>query len=755
MKQLPKELLDAFFEWFKGDPHSKREDAYAGEVTKEHLSGLSQQKFIELFMRFYREGGQLQNPGRRPKQMEQTLSEQYEAFRAFVLEPFEDEFRVDAWLDRLTEFKEWGIGTATIYLNRVDKNRFLVLNEKTVNGLQRVGIDLPIPPPWGPRYQAVTAAQRELMEQDSRFGNFFQTDSFMHFLIDPRAGKGVADTFLPRDRRKRYWAGGFLWGGNESKLELFIEGNYWQHGYDRDSKDGKKVWRAFDKIEPGDEFAVKGLGGNHRLRVHYLGEVTAVDKETGRIELRKLDRPLYQGPAPKRRGAGNWFNTLLGVTRKDIIEQVFSPSSAVPLALNTIFYGPPGTGKTYRALTEIAEEHFVDEIEEQPKEQFGEQLVQELPWWQVIVVVMLDLGKASVTQIMEHPLMAAKVAQSSNKTPRQGIWNHLQAHTKDECPHVKTQHRAEPRLFGKDEKSVWSIDVETAHEVVPELEEKLASYRDYQPQRATEKRYEFVTFHQSYSYEDFVEGIRPVMDEEEAPGELRYEIKVGVFQELCNRARRNAGKPYALFIDEINRGNVASIFGELITLIEADKREGANNQVTVRLPYSRKEFTVPRNLYIVGTMNTADRSVEALDTALRRRFAFVEMPPVLDHVPEEPVEGIDLRKLLGTINARIEALLDKDHCIGHSYLMDIRTLDQLRGAFCNSILPLLEEYFYGNPAKIGMVLGDRFVTREPSGVSFAKGIWGADDYDVDAVYHVEDPDKLEADDFQSIYQANG
>jgi len=172
----------------------------------------------------------------------------------------------------------------------------------------------------------------------------------------------------------------------------------------------------------------------------------------------------------------------------------------------------------------------------------------------------------------------------------------------------------------------------------------------------------------------------------------------------------NSKKNFVLIIDEINRGNIASIFGELITLIEDDKRKGEAEELSVKLPYSKQDFTVPKNLYIIGTMNTADRSVEALDSALRRRFVFNEMQPD-ETLLNKDFFGINLQEVLKWINLRIEKLIDKDHKIGHSYFMNLETEIDLQNAFKNKIIPLLEEYFYGDFAKIGLVLGADFISK--------------------------------------------
>ena len=168
---------------------------------------------------------------------------------------------------------------------------------------------------------------------------------------------------------------------------------------------------------------------------------------------------------------------------------------------------------------------------------------------------------------------------------------------------------------------------------------------------------------------------------------------------------------FVLILDEINRGNVAQLFGELITLLEDDKRAGRPEALSVTLPYSKTAFSVPDNLFLIGTMNTADRSVEALDTALRRRFDFTELPPDYTKLARK-VAGISLDLLLQTINRRLETLLDRDHLIGHAYFMPVETDEDLCRVFDRRLVPLLQEYFFNDYRKIGLVLGRGFVTEE-------------------------------------------
>lgn len=334
----------------------------------------------------------------------------------------------------------------------------------------------------------------------------------------------------------------------------------------------------------------------------------------------------------------------------------------------------------------------------------------------------------------------------------------------------------------------------------------------------------FVTFHQSFSYEDFVEGLKAVTDN----GALSYDVEPGVFKSICERAsssydnsvsfddfdtalaklqetsensdkrlllatvrgkqfeieysgggtfkvfpfatestdpkyvasianvrklyltgskegiynssyvegfllylKRHCGlqsnvipdspkkretKRFVLIVDEINRGNISNIFGELITLIEPSKRSGAKEALSVKLPYSKEMFSVPDNLHIIGTMNTADKSLAQIDIALRRRFQFEEMMTnykLLATIP--PIDGIDIQQMVKTINKRIELLYDREHTIGHSFflpLVEDPTIERLSEIMALEILPLLEEYFFEDWERVAMVLGDHLKTDE-------------------------------------------
>jgi 5-methylcytosine-specific restriction protein B len=386
-------------------------------------------------------------------------------------------------------------------------------------------------------------------------------------------------------------------------------------------------------------------------------------------------------------------------------------------AFNRIYYGPPGTGKTYQLLKLLNQDYTDDLANEDPETWLIEQ-VRGLNWFQIIALILLEAGRpVKVADIVGHKFYQSKAranARTGNLT--QTAWGYLQRHTwsKSTTVDAALERRAEIAVFDKDESSNWYIVAELKEQLA-DLVPALAQLQAGPEPGAVNKRYAFVTFHQSYGYEEFVEGLRPELGSD-ATDQVRYEIPQGSLLKLCSQAASDPANFYAMVIDEINRGNISKIFGELITLIENDKRAGSELAVPVTLPYSGDSFIIPPNVDFIGSMNTADRSLALVDTALRRRFEFIPVlpdPKVLEGL--QVIEAgitIDVQKLLVVINNRIEALYDRDHTIGHAYFTHITKLDSaeqfpaLKATFQNKIIPLLEEYFFEDWQKIRLVLGD-------------------------------------------------
>ncbi|MBT0820440.1 AAA family ATPase [Campylobacter lari] len=431
-------------------------------------------------------------------------------------------------------------------------------------------------------------------------------------------------------------------------------------------------------------------------------------------------------------------------------------------------------------------------------------------------------------------------------------------------------------------KTYRTIDkaLEILGENLEDRDDKKAKFDEYVKNR----QIVFTTFHQSYGYEEFVEGIKPRINSEENSKEIEYEIKDGIFKELCKKAldnyensilnayelnkkielkekvenflnwlletnepinktkggnffvvdindktvmiysegverfdgnfnlsisifmellkhhdefnnaaemfkkvfdrdyadrthtyyfnlvkkfkayekqstvknenkknNDNSLKPYIIIIDEINRGNVSKIFGELITLIEPSKRIGADEELKVRLPYSGEEFGVPKNVYIIGTMNTADRSITSLDTALRRRFEFVEMMPK-PNVLSDNCKGVNLQKLLEAINTRIEYLLDREKTIGHAFFIGVDSLEKLKKVFQNKIISLLQEYFYNDYALIDAVLNKNgMLEKQDINSDYLKNMTDFIESDK-VIYKFSDSEDWDENTFKKIYE---
>jgi hypothetical protein len=382
-------------------------------------------------------------------------------------------------------------------------------------------------------------------------------------------------------------------------------------------------------------------------------------------------------------------------------------------ATNLILYGPPGTGKTYWLQRKF--EEYTDAPSVVDRDTWMQELVANYGWRPVIVAALNELKHpARAPEIRDHPLIQAKRTQRRRTGSVQGtVWGYLQEHTPESVTTVKSSVRRPPFVFSKRETGEWELipEWEEIDEEAAELVRLLRAGPGGAPESI--RRYHVVTFHPSFGYEDFVRGIRPVSTAEDQTTQFR--MVDGVFKRICDQARQNPTKRYALFIDEINRANIAKVFGELITLIEPDKRVVFDEKgvllsgMTVQLPGAddaegaEPPFGVPANLDIYGTMNTADRSIALLDTALRRRFQFQEMLPNYSLLDRD-IERVHLGKLLERVNDRLEYLLDRDHRIGHAYLMPARTLEDLRKIFRAQIIPLLQEYFFDNYARVALVL---------------------------------------------------
>ncbi len=438
-------------------------------------------------------------------------------------------------------------------------------------------------------------------------------------------------------------------------------------------------------------------------------------------------------------------------------------------ARNLILYGPPGTGKTWRLQQMFGE--YTDLPADLDRATWEHQLVGRYGWRAVIAAALADAGKPTKGGDLEsHPLIRAKALQRKRtKAVISTVWGFMQQHANPASTTVNVTSRRAPYLFDKSEDSYWTL--------LPDWQEQDGEAADllraWQAGPGSEskpvKRYRLVTFHPSYSYEDFVIGLRPVaLSGAEGETSAGFRMVDGVFKQACEEARANPGKRHALFIDEINRANIAKVFGELITLIEPDKRArySASGELLagleVQLPGTGTEegederFGVPENLDIIGTMNTADRSIALLDIALRRRFEFREIGPDYGLL-DRSVDGVHLGLLLWKINERVEFLADRNRLIGHAYLTRVTSIADLRVVFERQMIPLLQEYFFDDWSRVELVLSkgngtSEFVWGETMDVGqlFGPALDGA--IPGRLRYTVTDPESWDSSSFAALYE---
>ena len=392
-------------------------------------------------------------------------------------------------------------------------------------------------------------------------------------------------------------------------------------------------------------------------------------------------------------------------------------------SLNQILYGPPGTGKTYTTVVkaiEILEKRKVDTSENRD-----------------------DLKKKFDEYIQNGQIKFVTFHQSYGY---EEFVEGLRAYTEDKNIH----YRVEDGIFKEICKRIkeckeykkWK-EPQISEDRFDKLYDKYAeNLTNYSKNGTSNKKLKTSDGYEFYLYKNTAQGIeaRSASSANGNPMPMSKDgLKKILFDQNNSKSSYRYGThpdavledmlstmSYVLIIDEINRGNISKIFGELITLIEPSKRLGADDEIIVELPYSKEKFGVPSNLYIIGTMNTADRSIALMDTALRRRFEFVEMMPEYDELNETTIEGINVGEMLKTINERIEYLYDRDHTIGHAYFMSLKDgadIEELASIFKNKILPLLQEYFYDDWEKIRLVLGESQFIKEkkPANALFKSG----------------------------------
>jgi hypothetical protein len=921
MVKLPaniKEFINSFENWYNNDPHSESEDYYQDKINYQELSQLSKNDFLAFFFDFANEGGKVQSQGHRnAKKFIENVNMKYEEFRFHILETFSSNLNIKDWLKWSDTFNYFGRGLATIFLNRVNKNEFVIVNRKSINAYQILGYEIR-ETSLDKTYFDIKNAQSDLIRQFPIINNYFKADAIAEFIIGKPEGRkllaieennemiGILNTYLNFCKEsKDDWNEGYKW-----ETIAFFQANK-----DIDTINSTTFLKELNGIQ-------LNLANN----LQYATIVASVERFPDKT--REIFKVIFDEDRTLKERFDFFNDRFSGLVKKlNPKKPPSKPGEAEFAFFLSLMY--PDKYYLYREGYYIP---FANYLGIEHKRKYGEkyihylEIIEEfkkkyvLPNNEVINKTQELLDEYSKENELESPL---KLTESKNMLTQSIIYivfsilglenefsEEIETEINEKTPNSKRMEK-NIILYGPPGTGKTYHTINKAVEIAnPELYKNIKDDREklkIEFKNLKEKGIiQFVTFHQSMSYEDFIEGIKPVItnnadddeiETDDLSSELKYRIEDGIFKQISDRAAayneyskidnsvipseilnkakfykvslghsndkddrviydycinndciaigyggrfdysneksrieiqermireglieagkmsfhvfaverlklwmkegdivfvsngntriraigqitgdyyfqedsgirycqfrkvkwlaknvsipvqevytrifsqqtiyqmytselkkdyflKTSGKSdifqnYVLIIDEINRGNIANIFGELITLIEPDKRTGAKETLSAILPYSKTEFSVPSNLYIIGSMNTADRSVEAIDTALRRRFSFVEMPP--DYTLKEldyEIAGYKASTILETINSRIEKLLDKDHLIGHSYFMNKDgedDVEKLQESFYKNIIPLLQEYFYGDFGKIGLVLGAGFVEKK-------------------------------------------
>lgn len=488
--------------------------------------------------------------------------------------------------------------------------------------------------------------------------------------------------------------------------------------------------RAMELLDGILEYTIFETSNIHQLEELYND---LIDKQ------RDPEEKYYGAGAPSY-GKNGYYSAAINkyIVFHEELKNSTSMSQNKKHPLNQILYGPPGTGKTYSTIdkvVEICEPNLYSQNDHKRNKEIYDQLLKD--GRVVFTTFHQSMAYEDFIEGIKPKIHEDEDVELSYEI-QPGIFKLI-------CMKAESERLSKGTLDNFDE--AWNQLIELIKTNL--LNSKLTKIGSWEyglsskeslkySSLNTPSKYNFTitkkNVHDAYQNKRARPSGAFQKDMEDVVDFLKTEFNLNEYHEkiLVNNVK---SQNFIIVIDEINRGNVSAIFAELITLVEDDKRLGALNEIKVTLPYSKEDFGVPPNLYIIGTMNTADRSVEALDTALRRRFTFEEMMPK-PSLLKETIEGISLEKLLSTLNERIEVLVDRDHTIGHAFFINDTTLDNLRSTFANKVIPLLQEYFYGDYSKMEMVIGSAFFdVKETIKIKFAVR---SDSFDPEGkVYHIK------------------
>ena len=733
---IHQKIINAFISWFKNDPHSESEDYYTQIINKDYLSQLTQREFISFFDQFAKIGGKVQSGGQRtaPKLIK-SIEENYSEFRKKVLEPFNSNFNLDSWLEWAEEFLYFGKGLASIYLNRVDKRKYVIVNNKSVEGLNALGFDI-TQNNFSKQYYSILEAEKALIQEFPELDNYFRADALMHFIIGTEEGssllknkpdmeyfdlkgmidyaKSVGNTYNANDPAASWYYETrdklkYLVGILENSLKIKLNINYSEQP-NAQAGPGRIVFKDYvltgfmpDNKYPKGELFIKlafhSIKANPVFDIEL--DINAKIKENPYFESRNERTISSRMQLPVNQTfPGNWDQLVAKIQPhvQKLIKEYYRISSNQNktktdslISLNTILYGPPGTGKTYKTIikaAEIVEGRKIEDYDE-ALDIFNKNLHDQIEF----ITFHQNYSYEDFVQGLRPDTENDKELTFQK---RDGIFKILSERA------LKNLKESEnPSIARLEFDKVFNSYIEPLSEG-EEIEVKMKKTLFHITQ-ITDKSIEFRKNKGDSQHTLSINTLRQMYNKG------ANDIILGGLQPYYNpildillekgktRAAKVQKKNYVLIIDEINRANISRVFGELITLIEPDKRSHGKTPIEVKLP-SGDLFIVPSNLYIIGTMNTADKSIALLDIALRRRFVFEAMYPEYE-IPGCEIFDIDVLK---KINELIIKTKGHDFQIGHAYFMDSQ--DNLVERMNQKVIPLLLEYYMNDENEVKKIL---------------------------------------------------